>query len=292
VNVPIASPVYTLGAWQGNVRDDFGVEWIVEGEDGWSSSPPVRALIEDKVAGDGSWSGPGAYAARVIGLTGKALASDRVSMLQAKERIKAVGSPRALSTLQVDEAHLSRMALVRQSDQIAITDYGAFGFQWSLILVAPDPRRYSVDVTSGATGLPSTITTGRTYTETFPILYGGGGVAASGSVLFTQYGNYDQTPATIVFSGPVVTPQVAHVQTGRSLTFDLELRQGETLTVDLGGQAVLLNGSASRVSSLTPGSAWFSLVPGPNELQFRGQAGSSPDGTTPLMTVTAASAWT
>lgn len=288
------SPVYTLGvgstAWQGGVTDDYGVDWVVESEDGWSSSPPVRLVQEDKYAGDGVWSGPGFYAARVISLTGRALASDQMSMLNAKERLKAAASPRGLTTLQVDEAHLSRSAKVRMSDQVAITDWGGRAFNWTLVMTAPDPRRYAAQSTSSTTGLPSTITSGRSYDEAFPVLYGGGG-ATSGSVMVTNYGDFDQTPAVITFTGPIITPQVAHVQTSRSLTFDLTISQGQTLVVDLLSRTALLGGTASRLSSLTTGSAWFMLAPGSNELQFRGQAGSSTDGSIPQMTVTAASAW-
>jgi hypothetical protein len=295
VSVPIASPVYTIGAgptaWQGNVTDDWGIDWIVESEDGWSSSPAIRALMEDKTSGDGTWNGPGAYGARVITLGGKALASDRVSMLMAKDRIRACMGPRNFVPIQVDEAHMSRMALIRQSDVLTITDSGAYAFSWSMIMTAPDPRRYATSPTTGTTGLPTVNTMGRTYNEAFPVLYGGGS-SSTGSVAITNYGDFDEAPAVITFNGPIVTPRVAHVPTGRILTFNITVAEGDTLVLDLANQTVLLNGTANRKSSLTPSSAWFMLRPGENELQFRGQAGTSAAGTAPTMTVTASSAWT
>lgn len=291
------TPVYTLSGaatWQGNVTDASGVDWIVEDEQGWSSSPPVRPQQEDKVAGDGVWQGPGNYGARVITLAGTAVAPDRVSMLWAKEAIKAATSPRTLTPLVVDEAHVSRTAMVRQTDVVQIADLGADAFTWSIILTAPDPRRYSIGDMPQSTGLPATTVAGWTYPRVYPRLYGGSGGAAQGSVFFTQAGDYDATPAVITFSGPLITPTVAHVQSGRALSFDLTLGQYDTLTVDLDAGTALLNGSASRVNTLTPGSAWFYLTPGSNELQFRGAAGTTTDGSTPnpQMTVAAASAWT
>lgn len=291
MTVQLDSPLYTLGDWSGNVRDNDGVEWVVEGEDGWSSSPPVRPTVAERSTGDGAWAGPGFYGARVITLAGRALATDRLSMLNAKERIKAAVGPRNLVPLQVDEAHLSRVAQVRLTDKIEISDRGAHSFAWQLILTAPDPRRYSVDEMEATAILPTTSTGGRTYPRTYPMAYGSAVVGGSGSANLTQLGDFDETPAVVTFTGPLINPSVAHVQTGRTLTFELTLAAEETLVVDLGEQTALLNGSASRANTISPGSAWFLLVPGANELQFRGQAGT-PAEIQPTMTVTASSAWT
>lgn len=291
---PIASPVYTLGSWQGNVTDDYGTEWIVEVEDGWSSSPPVRPTLEEKTASDGAWGGPGFYGARVVNLSGRARAADRVGMLAAKDRIKAAIGARTPVTLTVAEEHMTRLASVRLSDMIDIKDQTALIFSWSLTVVAADPRRYGTTVVSESTDLPVGLTTGRTYSRTYPLVYGGLAPGGSGSVYIPQEGDFDQTPAVITFTGPVVTPRVEHVAQNRSLTFDVTVEYGETLVVDLGRQTALLNGSVNRAYTISPGSSWFMLVPGLNELLFRGSVGSAPDGVTPQpqMTVVASSAWT
>jgi hypothetical protein len=289
MTIPLASPVYSLGSWSGNVTDDYGVDWVVEAEDGWSASPPIRPTMEDRSAGDGSWSGPGWYGARVVTLTGKAIATDRLAMLAAKERIKAAVGPRSLATLQVDEAHLSRIAEVRLSDQLQITDVGAQAFDWSVVLVAPDPRRYSAEATVLTTGLPP-VFTGLTYPRSYPRSYGTTTGVGTGSADVEQVGDFDQTPAVITFMGPVVDPRATHIQTGRTLAFSITLAESETLVVDLGAKTAMLNGFSSRVSTLTQASAWFMLLPGRNEIQFRGDdPGTS---TPPSMTVTARSAWT
>jgi hypothetical protein len=275
VNVAIASPVYTLGGWQGNVRDDYQVDWVVEEEEGWSSSPPARPTQEDKSVGDGAWAGPGFYGPRVVTLTGKAVANSQLDMLAAKDRLKSAVGPRRLTRLQVDELHLSRVAMVRLTDQIALTDIGPLAFSWSMILTAPDPRRYAAAADTVSTGLPTTAGTGRTYPRTYPRTYGGAIAGGAGSVSVTQAGDYDETPAVVTFWGPVTSPSVTHVQTGRSLVFDLTLADGEYLVVDLLVQTALLAGTSSRMYTLTGGSGWFLLVPGTNELQFRGQAGAT-----------------
>lgn len=282
--------MYELGVWAANVTDDHGIDWIVESEDGWSSSPPVRPTREDKTSADGAWSGPGFYGARVIALSGRALAEDRMSMLAAKDRMKAAVQPRQPMALTVTEAHMARTAQVRLSETVEISDRGARSFTWSLVLAASDPRRYSAAIISLSTDLPTFGSSGRTYPRTHPFVYGGASEGGSGSVYITQEGDYDETPAVITFTGPITSPQVAHVQSGRALTFAITLLSTDTLVVDLAARTAMLNGYSGRTNTITTASAWFMLAPGVNELQFRGQQDAGP--ATPLMTVTAQSAWT
>lgn len=291
MSIPIASPIYTLGSWEGNVTDDHGVDWIVEAEDGWSSSPPVRATRTERPTADGAFGGPGFYGSRVINLQGRAVASARASMLAAKDRIKAAIGPRSLVALRVDEAHMARTAMVRLSDTIDLSDKGARSFAWSLTVVADDPRRYDVNSSTASTFLPSTDATGRTYPRTYNYSYPTTGVQY-GSVFFHNRGDYDQCPGVITVWGPVIDPFIAHVQTGRLLAFDIDLDEGQYLEIDLLTRTAKLNGTASRAGAITQGSSWFMFVPGVNEIQFRGEVGPSSGGSEPVMQVTAASAWT
>lgn len=294
MSTPLASPVYTLGTWMGNVVDDEGVEWVVEVEDGWSSSPPVRPTLEDKTAADGAWGGPGFYGARVVNLAGRARAADRLGMVAAKDRLKAAIGPRTPTTLTVAEAHVTRYATVRLSDQIDIKDQTDQIFAWSVTVVAADPRRYGTETITETATLPVGLVDGRTYAKTYDFTYGVTAPTYVGSVWIFNEGDFDQTPALISFSGPVISPRVEHIQSGRFLQFDLSVEFGNTLIVDLRNQTVLLNGDSNRAYTISAGSAWFFLRPGVNELLYRGTAGSAPPGETanPTMTVTTASAWT
>lgn len=290
----IASPVYHLNTWSANVIDDFGVEWVVTSEDGWSSSPPIRATIEDKTASDGAWGGPGFYGARVVNLVGKAWAPTRAAMLAAKDRIKASINPRDITTLTVEEEHLTRISSVRLSDQISLKDQTAQIFDWGFTVVATDPRRYGIDTMTGSASLPVGIADGRTYDKAYDYVYGTVTPNYVGSVWLDNIGDYDLTPALITFTGPVIDPRVEHVQSARFLQFDVSVEWGETLIVDLRQQTVLLNGETNRAYTITAGSTWFMLAPGVNELLYRGTIGSAPPGETadPQMIVSAAPAWT
>jgi hypothetical protein len=294
VSEPIASPVYSLGPWSANVVDEHGVEWIVEDEQGWSSTPPVRPTSEEKTASDGAWSGPGFYGARVINLSGRAKAPDRFSMLAAKDRIKASINPRNTATLTVAEEHLTRYATVRLSDQIDLADQTAHIFSFSLTITASDPRRYGIESMTGAASLPVGLADGRTYAKTYDFAYGIVAPTYVGSVWLDNAGDYDLTPAMITFTGPVLDPRVEHVQSGRFLQFALTVQWGETLVVNLLQQTVMLNGSTNRAYTITAGSTWFFLGPGVNELLYRGTVGSAPPGETadPQMIVNASPAWT
>jgi hypothetical protein len=289
MGTPVASPVYTLGDWQGNVVDDDGCVWVVEKEEGWSGSPPVAAVVEDRANGDGAWTGPGSFKARVITLAGQCLAPSQSAMLHAKDRFADAGSPYDLMDLVVDEAHMSRKAAVRLTDRPDPTDKGPRAFSWSLTLTAGDPRRYAVTPTIVSTRLAGT-SAGRTYPRSYPLTYPQG--AASGRVTIVQEGTYKTCPAVITIRGHVVDPEIVHVQSGRRLRFELVVGADETLVVDLGAGTALLNGSAGRAGALAAGSAWFMLGKGENTLRFRGQFGNAPVGSAePEMTIVASSAW-
>jgi tail protein len=297
VGVQLNSPLYTLtgpaGIWRGNWRDDTGCTWTVEKEDGWSSSPPARPSQQDKTIGDGAWSGTGYYAGRVITLSGTCVAPSQLAMVMAKDAVKAAIDPHDLSVLQVAELHMTRQAQVRLSDEINLQDKGPIAFTFQVGLFAPDPRRYAANAVSLACGLPAGATVGRAYPRTYPKLYGGAGLTPSGSVVFYQTGNYKTTPGVITFYGPLLSPQVIHAQSGKSLTFNITLNYQQTLVVDLGAQSALVNSTQSVIQQIGTGSAWFMLAPGQNQLLFRGQAGVAPPGSGAVaaMQLVAAPAW-
>lgn len=78
---------------------------------------------------------------------------------------------------------------------------------------------------------------------------------------------------TATIPGPVTNPRIAHVGTGRALDLTIDIPTGQTLTIDSAARTVLLDGS-NRYSTLAPGSAWFDLAPGANELSYQADAGT------------------
>jgi hypothetical protein len=136
---------------------------------------------------------------------------------------------------------------------------------------ATDPRIYDATETSLSTPMASTALTGRGYPRSYPRGYGG---ATTGGLLTAANDGEFPAPWQATIEGPVDNPRIENITTGRTVGFVGSLAAGETLELDSDKWSVLLNGTASRYSWLTPGSQWFDLAPGDNELRFAGSSGS------------------
>ena len=128
-------------------------------------------------------------------------------------------------------------------------------------------------LTAGSSGL--------TWPLTWPLNWG---TVETASFTVTNSGTQPaEFCATI--PGPVTNPKLVHVGSGSELEFGITLSAGEFLEVDTDARTVLLNGTASRYSTITAGSTWFHLDPGSNELSYRADSGTS------NLTITFRSTW-
>ncbi|WP_043637075.1 fibronectin type III domain-containing protein [Nonomuraea candida] len=191
---PIASPLYRLEGWTGNARDAYGVDWVVEREQGWGSTGQVAPLESESDSAAGGFSGPGSFGPRLIVLSGKAVARSRTQMLAAQERIAAALYPDQLGTLRVQEGSLTRQARVRVTDEVEITDRGSFAFGWVLTLTAPNPRRTAVRPIYD-----------EVMVETLP---------GSASASIHMAGDYQWIPAVIRVWGPIKDFTITHQESG------------------------------------------------------------------------------
>lgn len=282
-------PIYDLdGTWQGNVTDDYGVDWVVTGEEGWGSAPDARSDLQDLPDQDGADDAPTYEAARTITLTGTAVADSWLAQNQAKERLNAAAyTARGLYALTVTESHLTRMVYVRRTGAQKVGDRAGFAFDFVLSLIAPDPRKYDATLTQLATAIPGAVVpVGRTYPRTYPLTYPPSTTYQPVVDAFNA-GNRD-TGAQITITSGLDFPGIVNLDTGASLQFNLSLGPADTLAIDLLTKAVVLNGTSSRRGALFTGSAWFLLQPGDNNLRMVG----TPNGTgAPAMTVQYRSAW-
>ena len=128
---------------------------------------------------------------------------------------------------------------------------------------AGDPLQYAATATTGAIGLSGTAG-GRTYSRTYPLTYG---TSTSTSLYVTNAGTFSTAP-TFRITGPATNPKVENRATGESLAFAIVLTAGQTLDVDTDARTVILDGTASRYSTLVTGSTFFDLNPGTTELRF------------------------
>ena len=128
---------------------------------------------------------------------------------------------------------------------------------------------------NASTSTRTTVGTDRTY----------GSAGTSGRVSAVNAGAADAFPV-LRLDGPVATPTIEQATTGGILTIDATLQAGEYLLIDTRSRAVLYMGSTPRRSWVRAGSVWPVLVPGTNELAYRGSALPGTPGQTSLLTVT------
>lgn len=134
----------------------------------------------------------------------------------------------------------------------------------TLQFFAADPRVYA-DAETVLSVVAATSGGGRTYDRVYPLTYAAGGTG--GNLTFTNAGTFESRPV-LTISGPCDTPKVESITEGKHLQVNVNVAAGETLVLDLDKRTVLLNGTASRYSSLATGSAWWVLRPGDNQIKF------------------------
>ena len=136
---------------------------------------------------------------------------------------------------------------------------------------ATDPRLYVTPTIAPSVSPPGT-GSGFPFPLTFPINFGGGGVAGSLSVNNT--GNIETRPILVV-TGPCTNPSITNATAAGSpnLTFNLTMTPGDQLFIDTDFHTAtyFTAGStigATRLANLVQGSQWFSLAPGVSTIQF------------------------
>lgn len=160
---------------------------------------------------------------------------------------------------------------VRQRNVPVNLQYAYGSAEAAFQVVCTDPRIYSQVVNSSSVGLAST-SGGLTFNATPNFSFGA--VSTGGELTVSNAGNFD-APATFRIAGPCTSPVIENVTLGKSLSFDITLSASEYLLIDSESRTVLLNGTASRYSTLNTTSRWFDLAPGSNVLDFRAATATS-----------------
>lgn len=247
--------------------DEFGVEWITTGLDGWGGSPASTLQPVQKLRAPGAWLSPRQLAPRQLAPTGLCRAPSRSALRDASDRLNAAAAIDG-ATLAVTEGDLTRTATVYRQDAPLFTPQTDTLAVWSLALVAADPRKYGPQFggASGvSTGLP-TSSGGLTWPVTWPMTWTG--VTNAGVIHIDNPGNIE---SGLVFriDGPCTGPRITHDVSGGALVFasSYDLAAGSFLVIDMERKTVLEGGQASRNAFITS-REWFSLAPGPNDFEF------------------------
>lgn len=256
--------------------DADGVEWFMDQLDGWFFAPGPRS--DSSAAGrpgaDGEIGGPVFLSGRQVIIGGWLTAPDNITLFRAMDRVGsllAAGDRFDWLTVAENDGALSRSLWVHNGGAPLVAAPQGLSAAWSLSLKGDDPRKLSAVEHTLTTGVfvPSG---GFSFDLAFDLSFGS--IGNTGRIFAENVGN---APAdlTLTLTGPLSNPRVSHTESGRSLGFTIELSAGETLTVTSADRSVLLNGTASRRSTMTNSSEWFTLATGSNTLVFNAASADS-----------------
>lgn len=275
------TPYPTLGTLTLDGVEESGVEWRCRPVQGWAGAPVVSSTGK-KPREHGVWAGVSYLDARHPVLSGSVWAPSEVLLDDAIDRLNAAASL-SDTTLTLHTASGDRWAIVRREGEVLAPSITPQYAEWSILLLATDPRRFAADLTA-STLLPSS-TGGLVIPFTIPLMISA--TTITGQVSLTNPGNI-AGPVHLRIDGPVTGPIVTHVSSGRSLVFSssVVLGAGEWIDVDMERREVLANGTASRNGWVT-GRGWSAFDPALNTWAFTAAVADPAS----LLTVTATQAW-
>lgn len=293
----LVKPVWTLPGWAANVVDDNGVQWTCNVDSGWFSPLGVRSSDTEIPGYDGNYESPNLKAARVITLSGLAKAPDAATADAAVDQFNnLLSSGATLQQFLVHENSRDLTAMVKLSTGSDLTRTTWRSFEWQLVLIAPDPRKYGPTVTA-STGLPSTsggidylTDSGIDYVTNGGIDYGTPGT--SGLLQLTNMGSAESWPM-FTFAGPtdgatLIAPSATNTDTGDRLAYSGTLATSDQLklTSTPGRRSAILNGVPYR--RFLTAAEWFPVPAGATvSIQFQGTSSSG----TSLLTASLAPAY-
>lgn len=271
------------------VVDAQGTVWELTKLDGWHDAPPVRTSMTTRPGEHGAFDGPAYLHPRVLTIEGYAVATSRVNAWRARDIVASVcGDPSlGLQTLVVTQTgHINRRLTVRRSAETKTAFLDNNMLKFSMLLIAPDPRRYADAASSKAIGLPISGGGGLVFPLVFPLTFGAGSVG--GQMVCTNMGTIATWPTWSIL-GPTTGPIITNADTGELLSFDptLVIPAGQTMVIDTNAKTVLLTGVNYRDRLFV--SNWFRFNPGITNVRFASISGADPSA---LLTAAWRDAWT
>ncbi|WNI16904.1 phage tail domain-containing protein [Actinacidiphila sp. ITFR-21] len=273
-----------LGPLQLGQVDGQGVAWRIgaDGLQGWDSAE-VRSSVTQREAAHGAWMGPTYLGERVITLGGTIAAPSPQLLDGAVEQLlAAVPMESGYATLTVYET-VPKQAMVRQSGKPVIKYETDTVVTWSLLVTAPDPRRYGTDLRTASTGLPST-TGGLVLPAATPWTLSA--TTVTGFISATNEGSIASLPALSI-AGPVQQPSVSVRYpdgTVTTLAYSQTLGAGDVLVLDCAAHTAVLGGASRRRYLSGP---WPSIPASSVQILFSAPVYSS----TAQLTATWRAAW-
>lgn len=278
--------------------DSSNVAWLAEEPEGWAA-PSVDLPMDDKQDGHGSYSGEQSYEARVLTITGSAVAPDLAAAASARRRLVnaltstvRAGGELLWTHLDDDPAkslwvHLNGKPLVAQDGR---------WLDYSFVLIADYPIKHGDPVTYGPVRLRSTEhEPGRSYTAGVRSYTAGVRSYVSDELTTDTVARIPPTGeggetahALYTITGPVPSP-VVKLSTGEYVALRLDLDALDVAVIDTDLGTVAVNG-VNRYDAFGAGST-FPMIP-PEGTEVRLLSGTGGTSQAASLTVTTAPAWT
>lgn len=260
------------------VIDANGIGWVLNGFDGMGGPGTVGQVVQQ--AGDhGGWATPQYYAPRTMTLSLTASAPSQALRDVARATLQQAVPVSDLALFRFDEPVPKQMS-VRRTGALLESYPALTEVQFSVVLVAPDPRKYST-VLHSLTANQGTFAAGLAPPLTPPLTLPAGYPPMA--VTITNAGSFETRP-TITIVGPITAPAAVNQTTGQTVSFStLTLASTDVLVVDFLNKQATLNG-AYRPADLS--SSWWVAAPGTTGVQLTGTASGGA-----YMTVTWRDAW-
>lgn len=246
----------------GVVADEFGVKWGLTKLEGWDDGWEGSGTVDQKSQADGAWISPQYAGPRVVHVGGLIEAESFDAVTLAWDRLLGQVPFRSLASLGVavgDGSVPDRSALVRQHEKPLLNRPTLRTGEFSLSLLAPDPRKYATFAQSVNLVLPFT-SGGIAPPLTPPLTVTGSSSLSQATV--TNSGNVLTYP-TLTVVGPCPPARIANLTTSEVIRVVDPVLAGESLVIDVLNGTATINGQSRRVLG-----SWWGLVPGANEVAF------------------------
>jgi hypothetical protein len=134
-----------------------------------------------------------------------------------------------------------------------------------IVSAGENSATFAADAAAGELGLASPLASPLAST-----------IAPGGSTIVSNVGDEDSPPRFRI-DGPITNPIIRNATLDAELRFITTLAAGEWLEIDVDNRQVLLNGASDRYAALQfPGSRWWQLTPGANDVRLLSTAFSAP----------------
>jgi hypothetical protein len=261
----------SIGPYQGvtiplGAVDGDGIVWALLKVEGWDS-PDTSGKVVQRGSDHGGWPSPQYYAPRAITLTVQATANTQALRDLARTKLQQAVPVNDLVPFVYNEP-IPKQALVRRQGRIVEKYPTLMDVAFTIVLVAPNPRKYAVTVQTASATTPAP-GTGLAPPWTPPITLPP--QAPPGRLVVVNGGNFETRPV-LTITGPIAAPAIYDATDGQTVSWSgITLMASDSLVVDLDSRTGTLDGMYTPADI---SSAWFVCQPGSTQLQLVGNPGA------------------